>query len=215
MTSDNSDKIDRRSTLISVHRSVRLYCSTTYYSFTSLPKLPNMWNPYRNVVDSWKRQHTSFGKMAVVLFYSYVWLFMVASVIQMINPIGQGWEYLVPTTTGTEEQGKENLKVYFAWLIQLIYAYLFSLALLAESVGPQVSSLVVLTLGTGIVATFNIRTKQMLGSMGMDQDIEAIWTGVVQLDMTAIVWSILALVLLLVDVQIGSGTNAEETQSLV
>jgi hypothetical protein len=169
-----------------------------------------MWNPYRNVVDSWKRQHTSFGKMAVVLFYSYVWLFMVASVIQMINPIGQGWDYLVPTTT--EEEGKD-LQVYFAWLIQLIYAYLFSLALLAESVGPRVSSLVVLTLGTCIVATFNIRTKQMLGSM--DSDTEACWTGVVSLDMTAIVWSILALVLLLVDVQIGSGTTAEETQALV
>jgi hypothetical protein len=173
-----------------------------------------MWNPYRNVVGSWKRQHTSFGKMAVLLFYSYVWLFMVASVVQMINPIGQGWEYLVPTTT-TEEGKDVNLKVYFAWLIQLVYAYLFSLALLAESVGPRVSSLVVLTLGTCIVATFNIRTKQMLGSMGMDRDIEAIWTGVVQLDMTAIVWSILALVLLLVDVQIGSGTTAEETRALV
>jgi hypothetical protein len=166
-----------------------------------------------NIVDSWKRQHTSFGKMAVVLFYSYVWLFMVASVIQMINPIGQGWEYLVPTTTSEGEEGKDNLKVYFAWLIQLIYAYLFALTILAESVGPRVSSLVVLTLGTGIVALFNIRTKQILGSM--DQDTEACWTAVVQLDMTAIVWSILALVLLLVDVQIGSGTNVEETQSLV
>ena len=60
---------------------------------------------------------------------------------------------------------------------------------------------------------FNIRTKTLLGSM--DSDTEATWTAVVQLDMTAIVWSILALVLLLVDVQIGSGTNVEETQSLV
>jgi hypothetical protein len=171
-----------------------------------------LWNPYRNVVDSWQKQHTSFGKMAVVLFYSYVWLFMLASVIQMINPIGQGWDYLVPTTTD-DEQGKD-LQVYFAWLIQLTYAYLFSLALLAESVGPRVSSLVVLTLGTCIVAMFNIRTKQMLGSM--DSDTEATWNGVVSLDMTAILWSILALVMLLVDNQIGSGTNtAEENQSLV
>jgi hypothetical protein len=120
------------------------------------------------------------------------------------------------TSTSDEEEGKDvDLKVYFAWLIQLIYAYLFSLALLAESVGPRVSSLVVLSLATCVVATFNIRTKQMLISMGMDQDIEAIWTGVVQLDMTAIVWSILALVLLLVEDQIGSGTTAEETQALV
>jgi hypothetical protein len=214
MTSDKTDR--RRSTLISVHRSIRLYCSTTSlrkHLKESEHTNMNMWNPYRNIVDSWKRQHTSFGKMAVVLFYSYVWLFMVASVIQMINPIGQGWEYLVPTTT--TEEGKVDLQVYFAWLIQLSYAYLFALALLAESVGPRVSSLVVLTLGTCIVAMFNIRTKNMLGSMGMDQDIEAIWTGVVQLDMTVTVWSILALVLLLVDVQIGSGTTAEETQALV
>lgn len=175
-----------------------------------------MWNPYKNVVDSWKRQHTSFGKMAVVLFFSYVWLFMVASVIQMINPIGQGWEYLVPTTTAADNEGN-NLEVYFAWLIQLVYAYIFALALLAESVGPRISSLIVLTLGTGIVAIFNHRTKNiLLGMHSIDQDTEAYWTGVFQMDMITIVWSVLALVLLLVDGQVGSGSNTrEETQGLV
>jgi hypothetical protein len=175
-----------------------------------------MWNPYRNVVDSWERQHTVFGKMAVVLFYLYVWLFIVASVIQMINPIGQGWECLVPTTTDvsttSEEEGKA-LKVYLAWLIQLIYAYILGLALLAETVGPRVSSLVVLTLATGTVAILNLHTKKILGTM--EQDMEECWTGVFKMDMTAIVWSILALVLLIVDVQIGSGSTAEETQLLV
>jgi hypothetical protein len=169
-----------------------------------------MWNPYRNAVDSWNSKHTVFGKMAVVLFYSYVWLFIVASVVQMINPIGQGWECLVPTTT--TEDGMD-LNVYFAWLIQLIYAYILSLALLAETVGPRVSSLVILTLATGMVATFNHRTQTMLGSM--DPDMEECWNGVFQLDVTAIVWSILALVLLLIDGKIGRGTTAEETQALV
>jgi hypothetical protein len=173
-----------------------------------------MWNPYRNVVDSWKSTHTVFGKMAVVLFYSYVWLFIVASVVQMINPIGQGWECLVPTTTNS--QGKDLQVVYFAWLIQLVYAYILSLALLAETVGPRVSSLVVLTLATGMVAILNKRTQTILGSLNMIPVLdEECWTGVFQMDMTAIVWSILALVLLLMDGKIGSETSAEETLALV
>ena len=56
-----------------------------------------MWNPYRNVIDSRKIQHTVYGKMAVVMYSFLVWLFIVFSVIQMLNPMGQGWECLLPT----------------------------------------------------------------------------------------------------------------------
>jgi hypothetical protein len=175
-----------------------------------------MWNPYRNVVDSWKSQNTVYGRMAVVLFFLYVWLFIVLSAIIMINPIGQGWECLLPAVVTSEE----GMDVYVAWLIQLIYAYIFCLALLAETVGPRVSTLSVLILSTGIAAMINVHTKNSLGSM--NQEMEECWTAVFETDITGIVWPVLTLVLLLIDVFNGDGrrrrfqwATSEETHALV
>ncbi|KAL7576812.1 hypothetical protein ACA910_013829 [Epithemia clementina (nom. ined.)] len=44
------------------------------------------WNPMNHVLHAWEKTHSSWGKISIVTFYSFVWINVVWALALVVNP---------------------------------------------------------------------------------------------------------------------------------
>lgn len=165
-----------------------------------------MWNPVDKVKGDWSNTKSFWGKIAVILFYVFVWLLIVVQVYQ----------YFVPNSTGpcVTKNMKHDDAVWTVYLLREFAWYPLGLLLYAQYLGIQMFNLFMVTI-------FTVGSMTMLHSLGADSfDDSACYDRVLQQwPLALIAWPIAFLVLAFVDAHVvGRGvtsTSTGENQPLV
>jgi hypothetical protein len=71
------------------------------------------FNPFFYLGHAWNRASTLFGKIAIVFFYSYIWVQIISGVVSMINPGSQGIACFFDIDH--DENSKDNDSLATAW----------------------------------------------------------------------------------------------------
>ena len=121
------------------------------------------WNPIEHVTDAWKATNSIFGKIAVVTFYSCLWLFIIANAHQAVVPESSGLECMFSNVD-------EYTRVYFdrtlrGWCCMIVFWMLY-----VENTGLTIPNLCVFLIQTSIAwfIGFNYGTATLIAQTGMD-----------------------------------------------
>jgi hypothetical protein len=91
-----------------------------------------LWNPVKHVKDDWCGA-SIWRKMAVVVFYGFIWLFILANFYQSFVPLSLGYDCSV---TGSNKAGDAWIEAYIRqWSLGMVF-----LGLYIEKVGLFISN---------------------------------------------------------------------------
>jgi len=79
------------------------------------------WNPWKDLGDEWGASHTVWGKLKVILFYSFVWLAFIGSAYQVFVPFSMGMDCLLGNSSKQKSEIAFAIRQYAlfsaAWLL--------------------------------------------------------------------------------------------------
>lgn len=84
-----------------------------------------LWNPVANVKDAWSKAATIWGKVATIVFYSYIWLLILANVWQYLNPLSMGYDCLVDNADPISSSTLTVESFIQCWSLALIFWALY------------------------------------------------------------------------------------------
>lgn len=157
-----------------------------------------MWsfNPSVYLQHAWSSTKTVWGKIALILFYLFIWLTILSSLWSIIFPGSQGAScYLDTLDASMENEYIAGMRMYSLTLI----AFLFY----ADKGGLHVWNV-------SIVAVYAVLVGFINNSMTFPEACKGyktftwVWAG----------WAILALVFLALEDQLGDSGSPEETQPI-
>ena len=102
-----------------------------------------MYNPVKHLQDSWSEMNSGWGKAAVIIFYLYVWLFILANLYQVIAPLSSGYKCVA--ASGDELSTIFLMAAVRAWCLALVFWGLY-----VENAGLGMGKLVTFTVMMGM-----------------------------------------------------------------
>lgn len=167
-----------------------------------------LWNPVKHVKDEWASTQTVWSKIAVVVFFAYVWFLIAANVWQSVVPLSQGYECSVETADALSEAWIETY--VRCWCLTLIFWALYVEAAGATLVNAAVF-LIMMTVGY-IVGIFG--STPALHKVG-DKHTDACIGSILASGWIYLTPLVVVVVCLLADKQFGPRGTASETAPLV
>jgi hypothetical protein len=154
------------------------------------------WNPVSRVRNAWSGTQTTYGKVGVVLFYPFVWIMIVTSIWTWIDPRSQGMDCIFGGIKGAESQAL-YAATYRGMAIMTIGFLLY-----ADMGGFH-------TRNVGFVTIVLVAWA----GNGLPSALDLNCTAIVWSIVAGIVWLVVALILVYLDTILGapSGSGSERT----
>jgi hypothetical protein len=161
------------------------------------------WNPNHHARHAWENVKTVWGKLALVLFYSFIWIQVLSSLISIIWPASQGMQCVLNAAKLSPEQ-----LILFVSSIRGINIFCIGLMAYADVGGLTVKNVALVTIVFCFMFLSMIPTVPMLAKSGCQGGYQ-MWLYPS--------WILLALIFTMVEVKLGGpgSTTAAETQRLV
>jgi len=167
-----------------------------------------MWNPIKDIRDAWTGSASKWGKGTVVLFYTYVWVVLIAlNLWQVIVPVSQGDACAIK---GVEDEWAK------AWIPLLLRQWGFFglvFALYAVWIGAKVWNIAYVTAVVILCFCFALFDGRFMSKSTHKADM-ACWNSLISWAWVYSIWPVLALLLAIMENRAMRGTSSE-TQPLV
>jgi hypothetical protein len=148
-----------------------------------------MWNPITDIQSAWTSTKTVYGKLAVASYYSFLALFLLACVEQLVVPVSNRWECIVPDGYGDDTSSPvalgvgtknnsidaESMQQFQAWFIRIIYVNYLGFVALCLVVGPQLYAIFLLVVVMGLGVLSNVTLYHTLQDSAIRECFEAVF----------------------------------------
>jgi len=168
------------------------------------------WNPFLHLKHAWSKLTTIWGKIALILFYSYIWLTILSCIVALIFPGSRGMECVIGTVTDPWS------RVLYVEMLRVFNLFLLGFLLYADVGGLQIKNVAFVALFTVVCVGI------MLGSLRNLQNADEIkykamddcFTPYVRASWAAVAWIIVSLVMTVMEEKLGEQGTEEERQPL-
>lgn len=162
-----------------------------------------IWNPAPHVKHAWSDAKTVWGKVALVLFYSFIWFAIISSAWSVVAPKSQGFSCLLDLANPKHNETTEKMFVAMVRGMNVFWVGFFSYA---DVGGLQVKNVVMVTFFT---ISFFLMFWPVVGIA------EAGGCSISAQSWIFPSWLVAALVFTLMEEKLGDHGTAAEHQSLV
>ena len=154
------------------------------------------WNPGPHAKHAWESTSTVWGKIALILFYSFIWLGIISSVWSLIDPTSQGVDCML-NQIPEEDSDYRDVIVAFIRSMDVLWIGLFAYADASGLHTKNIAVLSIVTIGYS-VAIMGAGAPESCPSMN--------WMWIFP------VWVVLSLIFMIMEDKLGDhGTSAERT----
>ena len=161
-----------------------------------------MWslNPSVYLQHAWYGTKTVWGKIALILFYTFIWITILSSVWTLIDPSSQGSGCVLDTfDKETRSQMVSGMRMFALVLIGFLFY--------ADKGGLHVGNV-------GIVSVVSVLVAYMSTTMEYSTEAAKCMTGMRMSMWIWAGWVVLALVFQILDDKFGDCGSAEETRPI-
>lgn len=162
------------------------------------------WNPSHHTSHAWADAKTIWGKLGLVVFYSLIWLSIIAAAVAVVWPASQGADCFMTRVAGEDETFRTTLETMIRslnimWIGFMSYADVGGLKI-------KNTALVAVFVTAAALSAIPIATIAIdVGCMGAHY--WQLWVYPV--------WAVLALILTVLEYKVADHGSAAENQNLV
>lgn len=159
------------------------------------------WNPLPHMRHAWDSPKTVYGKLAVIVFYTFIWVGIISSALTVIFPASQGNQCALDSTEGPI--GKQSLlqmtrSANIVWVGFLVYA---------DVGGLTIKNVAMVTIVMCAFMLSFLPSIALLNENGCKAALSEF--------LVYPAWTVIALVLTIIDYYMTDHGTAEETRNLV
>ena len=158
------------------------------------------WNPVPHMQHAWSQTQTVWGKIALVLFYSLIWVGILTSLWSIVFPNSQGVQCWMDAVQ------EENARLMMTALVRGVNVFAVGFLLYADVGGLKVKNVTMVTVFLVVYILVLTPLVAMGREFGCHNTLVQMWIWPS--------WAIFALILAVVDDKLADRGTAEETTSL-
>lgn len=94
------------------------------------------WNPIKDISTAWTDTRSIWGKLKVVLFYTFIWFMIFSNMYQVFVPVSMGMECVMQ-----EINDDVATRAWFYMMIRIASFYIFAWSLMIERQGTTLPNM--------------------------------------------------------------------------
>ncbi len=158
------------------------------------------WNPIPHTQHAWNKATTVWGKVALVLFYSYIWLGIISAIWQLVDPTSFGMGCYIDMYA--PDPSRERIDFFVT--IRSIDILFIGLLLYADFMGFVTKNVALLTV---ITIAWEISMIPAMGPMVEGHCTSLLWQFWINP-----VWMILSLICMVIEDKLGDRADEGYTE---
>jgi hypothetical protein len=161
-----------------------------------------IWNPVPHIQHAWTGTKTVWGKIALVLFYSFIWLQIISGAWTIVWPRSQGLDCIIDLV-----HKNETAEVLVVALLRGLNVFAVGFFCYADVGGLKVKNVAMVAIFITLFVLTLLPLITMAQAGGCSSALAQMWV--------LPTWAITALVFTLLEEKLGDHGTAAETQNLV
>ncbi|GKY96670.1 hypothetical protein MPSEU_000626600 [Mayamaea pseudoterrestris] len=116
------------------------------------------WNPLPHVQHAWDDMQTTYGKLSLILFYTFIWAGILSSAWSVLYPFSQGGGCLMHASNMHKKESSEEMYVAMS---RMLHIFVIGFLLYADVGGMTIknTTMVFLFLLANSLAAWNVQPE--------------------------------------------------------